>query len=32
MDCYNHSCPFLVNETSNANRMAMDFYEFRNRL
>ena len=20
MDCYNHSCPFRVNETSNANR------------
>ena len=20
MDCFNHSCPFRVNETSNANR------------
>ena len=20
MDCHNHSCPFRVNETSNANR------------
>ena len=20
MDCFNHLCPFLVNETSNANR------------
>lgn len=20
MDCFNHSCPFRINETSNANR------------
>ena len=22
MDCFNHSCPFLVNENSNENRYA----------